>query len=198
MTGSTLTLLITRQLLAPGWFETIHKGLPNIERTHLFFLDHGTFLATADFSFLPPGKRIYCAHSLRTLNAPPPGTNVQRGGLFDLGTLLWESHTALSIPRTIWPHSSTQPLSDDQKRNGSKHIFIPLETEGARQIEGLRLATGLAGCNHTVTFCAASPIPPQADTNPYLETLKALGARFVKSNQPKPVDQHPGTIILQI
>ncbi len=190
MSGDTLTLLITRQSLPGEWLRGIAALLATIDRLHLFFLDRGTFLASADFSVLPPGRRVYCEHGLRTLNAPPAAAPVQRGGLFDLGGLLRESRYALSLPHMT-------PFPDHcrgQEPGSPKKIIIPLARTGDRRLEGLRLATGLAGCDHAVTIITDPPVVRDADTLPYLQTLEALGARFSQH----PAAPQPGTFLLRI
>ena len=174
----TLTLLISRHPLPEGWFEPIRQRLPALARVHLFFFDHGLFATGTDFSFLPPGERLHCAHSRRTLQAPTPAGRA--GGLYDLGLLIRAGGWMVTLPRVIWPPSPPGP-------GPVRRVALHLEPPGPRQVEGLRLAAGLAGCDHQVTLLSAAPVPRGLDTDPYLEALHSLGARFAAPGDQPPV-----------
>lgn len=96
------------------------------------------------------------------------------GGLANLGEMLRDSHWGISLPNSHWPIKKSEP--------GVKNVGIFLGNHQKRQKEAIRLAAGLAGCNHMVTLY--TPINYRKllkkfpETAPLLEALQAMHATF--------------------
>lgn len=193
--GFSLTLLLSQKDLPKNWQTDLLQRIPLPNPLHLFLLDQATHLLDEDFSPFPPGQRFYCAHSHRQLYAPPPPKQAifQAGSLFDLGQMIRQSHDTLSLPNR---HGSIQnrPL-------GLKNIAILLGEEPNRQKESLRLATGLAGCNHSVGLY--SPLNDTElraqfpDALPLLDALHAMNVSIKTINPPTTPSKNP-PIVLQL
>ncbi|MBF0460698.1 MAG: hypothetical protein HQL87_04805 [Magnetococcales bacterium] len=190
----TLTLLLSRRELPAGWQAALWQQIPRPEQLHLFCLAQATHLLCEDFSFLPPGRRVYCAYSHRLLGASPPpeGFPFEAGGLATLGALVRDSHGTISLPYCHWPGARGEL--------GLKSMGIFLGDELDAQKEAIRLATGMAGCDHAVTLY--TPVEPEAlrmllpETDSLLEALMALGAAFKLVSPDTPVGKH--AVLLQL
>ncbi len=190
------TILLTHDELPKKWFEKAIKQLPKKVGIQLFFTGNGTLLVGENLPKFKFHDLTYCSYSHRKLKGPKPLDGINAGGLFDLGTLVSESRYVLSIPRSV-----EEPK---QVKSRLKEIGVILDSEKARGVEGLRVATGLAGCNHRVTlffpsdgfpFIADVPKVP-LEAKPFLETLSTLGARF--STTPASFDDTGCDILLSI
>ena len=193
--GFSLTLLLSQKDLPKNWQTDLLQLRPLPDPLHIFLLDQATHLLGDDFSRLPPGQRFYCAHSHRQFYAPTPPkhTAFQAGSLFDLGQMIRQSHDTLSLPNR---HGSRQNRS-----LGVKHIAILLDEEPNRQKETLRLATGLAGCNHRIILysplneCSLRSRFP--DALPLLDALQAMQVPIQTINPPTIPSINP-PIVLQL
>ena len=135
---------------------------------HLYFLYQGTLLLNGDYAGLPPGKRIYCAHSHRQFQARPPvNPEILPGGLANLGEMIRASGVSGALPALHWP--------DRPARGVLKRIAIRLAPSGPDLTEGLRLATGLAACNHRIRLHPEGAITETPENRPYLMALRDLG-----------------------
>ncbi len=174
--GPALTLLLSRGELPLGWQEAIGRCMPRIARLDLFCTAWATRLINENFAFLPPGRRVFCAHTHQLLGGPPlaAASPFVAGGLATLGRMVRESHAVLSVP-----HLHCSGVMGEE---GVKNIGIVLGEEPEFQKEAIRLATGLAGCNHAVTLY--TPTEPEAlrllspETASLLEALLAMQAEF--------------------
>ncbi|MBF0454472.1 MAG: hypothetical protein HQL72_06595 [Magnetococcales bacterium] len=163
------TLVISQNGPLKRWLDHLHTILPAQVERHFFFVDTGVALIGEQVAGHLPLKGFYCAHSHRLHQGPAPLAGMVSGGLLDLGRMVAKSHATLSLPHTLLP---LHYVSDRR----SKKIALLLR----QNVEGLRVATGLAGCGHQVTLFHAEPLsslPEEAE--PYLQTLTALNARFL-------------------
>ncbi|MBF0183906.1 MAG: hypothetical protein HQM06_05890 [Magnetococcales bacterium] len=157
------------------------------EQVDLFCLAAATRLLQADFSAWPPGERLFCAHNHQQLAAepPPPGSPFVAAGLASLGRLIRDSQVTLALPAARWPE--TVPTV------GVKDIAIILGEDRCMYFESLRLATGLAGCNHQVTvYTPLEPLQlrhlvPEAGS--FFEVLSVMRSEF-KVKAPERVTRH--------
>ncbi|MEO5341014.1 MAG: hypothetical protein H7837_10965 [Magnetococcus sp. MYC-9] len=194
MNEMTLTLLLSQRTLPPGWYERLMQGRPRPAQVNLFCLAQATHLLGTDFSSLSPGHRGYCAYSHRLLGAPPPGADspFAAGNLLTLGGMVRHSHLTLSVPHSHWPVAMGEP--------GVKKIGILLGDDPDTQRESIRLATGLAGCNHLVNLYSPLEMPELRmllpETCSLLEALEAMKAEFTLMGTEPP----PGTdeLLLQL
>jgi hypothetical protein len=178
MNSELATILISHHKLPDKWLDKILKLLPNKTKIQFFFVDAGTLLVGKKLANIPLVKLVYCAHSHRVLNAPNPIASVEAGGLLELGRMVGKSHYFLSVPHTFKP---LKPIATKQK-----NIGLVLDENNKLAVEGLRVATGLAGCDHKLTIfypneCIPlinSPTKASDKTKPYLEALTQLGAKF--------------------
>ncbi|MBF0160741.1 MAG: hypothetical protein HQL88_00500 [Magnetococcales bacterium] len=194
MNEVTFTLLLSQKKLPESWCDTLFQQVPRPTQAHLFCLDQATHLLHADFAGLPPGERLYCAHGHRQLSAPEPPEHSPfvASSLVNLGALIRASHATFSIPHSHWS-GKTGTL-------GVKNIGILLGALQDTQAESIRLATGLAACNHAVTLY--TPLSPAElrqqlpETATLLEALLALRAVFKTA----PSDALPGKheVLLQL
>ena len=192
---STLTLLLSRKELPKSWQNTLFQRLPQLDQVHLFLLEQATYLLGEDFSQLPAGKRVFCAHSHRLLQAPPPAKNsiFAAGGLANLGEMVRLSHGTLSLPNSHWPRQRDEP--------SVKNIGILLAQEPERLKEGIRLAAGLAGCNHEVTLYSPSINHAEVrkrfpEITPLLEALHTMKVPFNTSIPLSANENH--SVLLQL
>ncbi|MEO5353840.1 MAG: hypothetical protein H7835_11615 [Magnetococcus sp. XQGC-1] len=175
-TGPALTLLLSRGEWPVDWQAAIGRCLPQIARLDLFCTLWATRLINENFAFLPPGRRVFCAHTQQRLGGAPlaAGSPFVAGGLATLGRMVRESHAVLSLP-----HLHCSGVLGEE---GVKNIGIILGEEPEFQKEAIRLATGLAGCNHAVTLY--TPTEPEVlrllspETASLLEALLAMQAEF--------------------
>lgn len=194
MDESTIVTLLFSQPIVPEDWQQIALRVQTLKTVHLFFLDRATFLLHEDFFPIPPGKRVYCAHSQQGLGIPPPADNglFEAGGLANLGWMVRESHFTLSIPHIRWPNQSANP--------GLKKVGVILGEESHAQKEGIRLAAGLAGCNHLVTLysdISAKGLEQKFPTShPLLEALQAMNVSF--SKVPKSLTLKDHSVFLQL
>lgn len=194
MKTSTLTLLIGRRELPAAWQETLFEGMAPPDQLHLFCLAQATHLLHVDFSALPPGRRIFCAHSHRRLEAPDPpaDTPFEASGLALLGAMVRDSHGTISLPYSHWP--------GERGALGVKNIGIILGNDPHIQKESIRLATGLAGCNHRVTLY--TPLDPvvlrmlSPESSALLDALAELKAEFKMVAPDSPPADH--AVLLQL
>ncbi|MBF0194157.1 MAG: hypothetical protein HQL71_06340 [Magnetococcales bacterium] len=178
MDSKLATILITNHNLEDLWLEKVLKLLPNNINIQLFFVDTATKLVGKNITNIPIVKLVYCAHSHRELKAPKPKANVEAGGLLDLGRMVGDSDYFLSLPKIYKP---IKPVTGTKK-----NIGLVLNENSKQSLEGLRVATGLAGCNHKLTIFYPNNIyhlinnskktPEKA--KPYLEALTHFGATF--------------------
>lgn len=193
-TGSTLTLLLSRRNLPKNGEQTLFHPIPKPSQVHLFLMDQATHRLHEDFSQLPPGKRIFCAHRHRQLQAlpAPKESPFEAGGLANLGEMIRQSHWIASLPNSHWPRQ--------KGKCGVKSIGLLLGNEPSRQKESIRLATGLAGCNHSVTLYSAKTEAKLRlffpETAPLLDALNSMGAVFKKVPQHFAQENH--AVLLQI
>ena len=194
MNETTLTIILSRKDLPTDWYETLFQQVPQPTQLHLFCLAQATHLLHADFSALPPGQRMFCAHGHRLLSAPEPSEDspFTASSLVILGGMIRTSHATLSIPQNHW--------SGQMGELGVKNIGILLGNDPDTQKEAIRLATGLAGCNHAVTVY--TPLAPPKlrrllpETASLLEALTALQAEFKIISPDAPPGNHE--ILLQL
>jgi hypothetical protein len=181
MHNELATILISHHNLPDKWLDKILKLLPNKINIQIFFVDAGTLLVGKKLANRQFDKLVYCAHSHRVLNGPKPLAGVETGGLLDLGKMVEKSHFFLSAPKTFMPINQETAVTTTQKNIG---LIIDKNTELA--VEGLRVATGLAGCNHKLTIFYPNDVSQLIDNStkipakakPYLEALTQLGAKF--------------------
>jgi hypothetical protein len=189
----TLTLIVSREGSPAAGLALLQSAFWQPEQVHLFCLGPGTRLVTEDFSAWPPGERVYCAHMHQKLAAPPPavGSPFVAAGLATLGRLIRDSQMTLTLAHPHWPPEPAQW--------GVKQIGILLGEEPDMQLEALRLATGLAGCNHHITVHTPhEPLQLRAllpEAGPFFQVLAALKAEFDRSF-PKRARQH--SVLLQL
>ncbi|MBF0369493.1 MAG: hypothetical protein HQL52_08565 [Magnetococcales bacterium] len=170
-----VTLLITRDQLPEDTIEKAITGIPepfsDEFQINLFFLDRGVYLADNAFPHLDIRQKIACAHSRNRHHLPPfTGDHPARdGGLANLGEMIGRSRFTLSLPNLHWPSAP------DDGRHKSILVLLP---DPLHLTEGLRLATGLAGCDHRLTIRHPEGISFPADGKIYQEALTALGSRF--------------------
>lgn len=194
LSSSTLTLLFSRGDLPKNWQKEFLPPFSPWDQVHLFLLDQATHMLRTDFSQLPSGKRVFCAHSHRLLGAQPATKESKfiAGGLANLGEMVRDSHGTISLPNTHWPTKKGKP--------GVKSVGILLGNEPSRQKEAIRLAAGLAGCNHTVTlYTPMRRTKLQAcfpEMAPLLEALQALRATFKTASISSLPGNHP--VLLQL
>ncbi|MBF0380106.1 MAG: hypothetical protein HQL69_03755 [Magnetococcales bacterium] len=104
--------------------------------------------------------------------------DIVAGGLLDLGKMVEKSDYFISVPHIFKP--------DKHVLTKQKDIGIIIDKSIRLTIEGLRVATGLAGCNHRVTIYYPNELTPFFDDHesapsqvkPYLETLCQLQVTF--------------------
>ncbi len=194
MNDITLTLLLSQRDLPAGWQEALVWPGHRLARVDLFCLAQATHLLHNDFSALPPGRRVFCAHTHRLQRAlhPLDHSPFEAGGLATLGGMVRDSHGTVSLPHSHWPREKGEP--------GVKDIGIFLGDELDTLREAIRLATGLAGCNHAVTlYSAMEPFELRMllpETAPLLNALAALGAEFKMISPDDPPGNH--SILLQL
>ncbi|GAB0057220.1 hypothetical protein SIID45300_01543 [Candidatus Magnetaquicoccaceae bacterium FCR-1] len=174
----SITLLVTRAHFDPptpdDWQNLPNSRLTPPWRLKLFFLHQAVHLVDRPLwnAWLEAGHEAsFCAHDHQTLHGPPPLPGIQPAGLATLGRWIRESSLTLSIPKLTWPRQPGTP--------GLKKIAILLNDHKTDHRQSLRLAAGLAGCDHPITLFHATPsptIPP--DATPYHQALLALGAQF--------------------
>jgi hypothetical protein len=176
--SNIVTILVSQHKLQKKWLDRALESLPKKLRVQVFFVGSGTLLVGENLPKYKFHNLVYCAYSHREFNGPKPIDGMKSGGLLDLGEMISQSQYTISLPKTILPI----------KPAGSrlKEIGVVLDPDSQLEIEGLRVATGLAGCNHRVMlffpvdgfpFIADGPQVPQ-EAKPYLETLSSLGGRF--------------------
>jgi hypothetical protein len=175
------TLLISHHELPKKWLKKTLAQLPGKVDLQVFFVDSGTLLVGKKLAGQHFVNQVYCSYSHRILSGPKPLAGINSGGLLNLGEMISQSEYTISIPRSIPP---VKPV-----RSRLKEIGLILDSDSRRGIDGLRVATGLAGCNHRLTlffphdgfpFISGAPqVPGMA--RPYLEALTSLGARFSAS-----------------
>ena len=194
MKTTILTLLLSQKELPTDWQESLFERIARPDQLHLFCLAQATHLLHADFSALPPGRRIFCAHSHRLLGAlhPPADTLFEASGLVLLGAMVRDSHGTFSLPHSHW--------SGKRGELGMKNIGILLGNEPDTQKESIRLATGLAGCNHRVTLY--TPLDPvilrmlSPESAALLDALEELKATFKIVGPDSPPADH--AVLLQL
>ncbi|MBF0447852.1 MAG: hypothetical protein HQL67_06590 [Magnetococcales bacterium] len=173
-----VTVLITDDQLNPGWLDSIKDFFPSTVEIQLFFVYTGVLLVASTQIGSGFKKRLFCGFSHRTLQGPEPLPGIESGGLLDFAQMVAESEFILSVPHTLEPVKRTS--------SRLKEVGVLLDAGLHRGVEGLRVATGLAGCNHRLTvFFPLSSFPfigglPRVplEAKPYLEALIALNARF--------------------
>ncbi|MBF0165529.1 MAG: hypothetical protein HQM01_13695 [Magnetococcales bacterium] len=181
----SVTLLVTRPRFNPpeGWQDRLSLRLDPPWRFNLFFLHQAVHLVDQPHwhAWLEAGHEAsYCAHDHQTLHGPPPLPGIQPGGLATLGRLIRESSLTLSIPHLTWPLQSNT--------TGIKRIAIHLDGDADDHLQTLRLAAGLAGCDHPVTLFQATPSQPISPAAiPYHQALLALGAQFRSRSSIDPI-----------
>lgn len=189
-----LTLLCSQKDLPKNWQEDCLRRVSPPTQVHLFLLDQATHLLGEDFSWLPSGKRVFCAHSHRLIQAlpPPENTTFEAGGLANLGEMVRHSHMVISFPNCHGPTQRGKP--------GIKNIGVVLGQAWDTQKEAIRLAAGLAGCNHKVTLY--TPITKAElrvrfpETTPLLEALEFMKVVFKTVPAEASMVDHP--VVLQL
>lgn len=186
---SSLTLAVTRNTLDFNKLTETIRVFPSLKTVNLFLMQQGTLLVDASWRTLPAGERVFCAFNHRRHQGPSPALGMEAGGLASLADMIRRSEVSLS-----WPHCH-QPTVPAKHAN--KVIGILFNETKSWAVEALRVATGLAGCNHKLRILRdpahgcpqeeLSAILPEATD--YLEVLPALGAFFgVYSRQAFPDD----------
>ncbi|MBF0097773.1 MAG: hypothetical protein HQM04_12610 [Magnetococcales bacterium] len=188
----TLTVIVSREE-SPAAELLLQSGAWRAQQVHVFCLGPGTHMLGEDYSVWPPGERVYCAHMHQKLAAPPPaaGSPFVAAGLATLGRLIRDSQMTVTLSHPHWP--------PEPAPWGVKQIGILLGEEPDMQLEALRLATGLAGCNHHLTvYTPHEPLQLRAllpEAGPFFQVLAAMKAEFDHSF-PKRVRQH--SVLLQL
>jgi hypothetical protein len=184
------TAIISQYKLPNGWLEQIVALLPENIILEVFFVDSGTLLVDQKPSSSQIKKLLYCSHSHRVLNGPKPVDGIEAGGLLDFGEMVGRSQYLLSIPQTSLPLKPTQ--------SRLKEIGLILDSNPVRSVEGLRVATGLAGCNHRMVLFSHNDIlsQPPKEAIDYLEALTMLGAKF--QTIPPSYEQFSGDFLIKI
>jgi hypothetical protein len=172
------TLIISRADLPESSLDRTLRQLPEEVIVQLFFVDEGVHLVGDNLLGRAVESAVYCSQGHRQLNGPEPLKGVRAGGLLDLGEMIRGSRYVFSVPHTLSPARRIE--------SKLKKIGLLLDRDINRAVEGLRVGTGLAGCDHQVTLFPhqsgpsfdgrGAKIPPAAI--PYLETLTALEARI--------------------
>ncbi|MBF0446371.1 MAG: hypothetical protein HQL68_12355 [Magnetococcales bacterium] len=178
MQSELATILISHHKLPDKWLDNVLKLLPEKINIQIFFVDAGTLLVGKKLVNIPLVKLVYCAHSHRVLNGPNPLANIEAGGLLDLGKMVGKSDYFLSVPHTFKPIKAVTKTQ--------KNIGITIDKNSKLAVEALRVATGLAGCNHRVTIFYPKEISQLINKSPktpaeaklYLEALTQLGAKL--------------------
>lgn len=178
MSFKRVTILLSDHNVPKKWLYKALRSLPENLQVQLFFVDSGTLLVGEKLEKYSLGDCVYCTYSHRILQGPPPIAGIAAGGLLDLGAMIGRSEYTISFPRTILP---AKPVDSPLKK-----IAVILDSDNERGVEGLRIATGLAGCNHRVdvfftidgfsVIDGVPDVPRQAA--PYIEFLTSLGTRF--------------------
>ncbi|WP_130471256.1 hypothetical protein [Candidatus Magnetaquicoccus inordinatus] len=188
MHEATLTMILSRATLPEACSSMWQSQSWQASRVHLFCLGEATHLLQHDFSAWPPGERAYCAHMQQKLAAPAPpsASPFVAAGLATLGRLIRDSDLTLTLSHPCWPELVPGW--------GIKKIAIDLGEEPSMQLEALRLATGLAGCNHHITVHSPhEPIQLRAllpEAGAFFEVLSAMKAEFNQSFPPRKQQQN--------
>lgn len=185
---SSLTVIVTQSHLGVGGLSGLVGTLAKPDGVHLFFLHRGVGLVGDDFSFLPEGRRVYCAFDHARFAGPP--STIQAGGLVVLGQLLRESDGVMSFPHGL--------------KGTTKRLAVCLDRSAELATEGLRLAVGLRGCNQEVALFAASPRSwltlndlggLQVEAGDYVDAWKVLGGTSVDQPLKEPDPYHGGAVL---
>ncbi|MBF0132477.1 MAG: hypothetical protein HQL75_07825 [Magnetococcales bacterium] len=183
MSTKSLTLIITQRGHVMDDIMAILQPFPGLESCHLFFLHHGVGLVDQKFPKLPQGQRVYCAFDHENHRGPLPAPANQAGSLATLGQLLHKSEKV-----ACWPNGTCGPVAG---------FGIHLDGDPELAQEGLRIATGLAGCDLSVTLFAVSNrkwksladlASLNANTMAIMEALIAMNV--FKKNMPLPDLDH--------
>lgn len=193
----SITLVITRKKLVPGWEAALSSLPEQPSMAKLFFLDEGAYLTNKAVPEMACWETIVCSHSLTQLDLPNPDSDLIRlGGLANLGLMLRESTMAISLPHVHVPARATP---EGQKKIAIQGFGQPC---GPQMTESLRVATGLAGCNHTVDLFPGDWDGPWPEDSAFapgaVEFLEAM--RFFKVNfhPEKAPDPEEFDLILQV
>ncbi|MBF0154229.1 MAG: hypothetical protein HQL64_10860 [Magnetococcales bacterium] len=181
-----VTLVITRhEIPATTWAELANRlanQQPAARGVYLFFTGAGSALALTPLPWPDAGRVVCAAAFLQSQGVWPPALpGLTVGGLANLGRLVRESRLTISLPLVNWP---THPGEIGPKRVA---ILLGDDLATPEAVESLRLAVGLAGCQHRVTLYRdqgfdGNPssidalFPPAA--KPYLDFLPELGVTF--------------------
>ncbi|MBF0357817.1 MAG: hypothetical protein HQL70_04360 [Magnetococcales bacterium] len=184
------TAIISQHNLPKGWLEEILLLLPENIKLEIFYVGSGTMLVDTPPRSPHIKKILYCSHSHRVLNGPKPGEDMVAGGLLDLGGMVVRSQYLLSLPQSNLPLKPT--------KSKLKEIGLILDPDPERMVEGLRVATGLAGCNHQMVlfYHKKSLDKPCKEAKTYIEALTMLGAEF-QTTQP-PYEWFTGDFLIRI
>ncbi|MBF0341332.1 MAG: hypothetical protein HQL95_10285 [Magnetococcales bacterium] len=180
-----ITLLITRTTLDTDWRQELDLRLGTGWRAQLFFVHEGIHRVGDPLwtTLLTPGALAsYCAHGHMLAQGPPPTAGILPGGVATLGRMLTEATHTLSLPSLHWPSRSGAA-------NSRKRIALFADHPDHAGIEALRLAVGLAGCDHRMTLIQPTPWPVIPDAaNTYLELFPLLDITVAPTLQPDAFD----------
>lgn len=157
----TITLLITRADLPESSLIQLATRLGQESAVELFFVDAGLHWAESelwDRLFLVQ-RRMECVSSRKRLGLPPLAvdTEVFGGGLLNLGEMVNHSDRIFTLPHCHWPIQTADHAPRRMKRLA---LILDHQADPPIRTETLRIAVGLAGCNHRVTLLHTGDHPP--------------------------------------